>query len=122
MLNTVEKSAEGIVGAVKARSHMRLIRRPERCPERGLKERRSCLPRNNVIASGETSRCKPAGWDENTVGAAGNGAPVVTRKRLVSIRHGESKGVDLICRTAGYETRTSGGVGGGGCEAFSYPD
>jgi hypothetical protein len=30
--------------------------------------------------------------------------------------------IDLICRTAGYVTRTSGGVGGGSREAFPYPD
>ena len=101
---------------------MKLIRRPERYPERGLKERRSRLPRNNVIASGESHRRKSLGWDESAVGAAGNDAPVITWKRHVSIRHIELKGDDLICRTAGYETRTSGGVGGGGCEAFSYPD
>ena len=29
---------------------------------------------------------------------------------------------DLICRTAGYVTRMSGGVGGGGREVFPYPD
>ena len=29
---------------------------------------------------------------------------------------------DSICRTAGYVTRTHGGVGGGSREAFSYPD
>ena len=29
---------------------------------------------------------------------------------------------DSICRTAVYVTRTHGGVGGGGREAFSYPD
>jgi len=122
MLNIVEKSAEGIVGAVRARSHMKLIRRPERYPERGLKERRSRLPRNNVIASGESRRREPVGWDESAVGAVGNGAPVITPKRRVPIRRYELKCADLICRTAGYETRMSGGVGGGGREAFSYPD
>ena len=29
---------------------------------------------------------------------------------------------DSICRTAVYVTRTHGGVGGGGREAFPYPD
>jgi len=32
------------------------------------------------------------------------------------------RGRNSIHRTAGYVTRTSGGVGGGGREAFSYPD
>jgi hypothetical protein len=35
-----------------------------------------------------------------------------------ALRHGRNS----IHRTAGYVTRTSGGVGGGGREAFSYPD
>jgi hypothetical protein len=29
---------------------------------------------------------------------------------------------DLICRTAVYVTRSYGGVGGGGREAFPYPE
>ena len=80
------------------------------------------MPRNSGIASGETHKRELAVWDEIEVGAVGNGAPVVTRRQIVSIRHDALKGADLICRTAGYETRTSGGVGGRGREASSYPD
>ena len=121
-MKAVEKSAAGIVGTVKVKSHEKLIRRPKRCPERGLKERRSRLPRNNVIASGESRRRKPVGWDENAVGAARKGAPVITLRHQVSIRHYGLKHDDLICRTAVYEVRTHGGVGGRGREASSYPD
>ena len=80
------------------------------------------MPRNNVIASGETRKREPMVWDESAVGAVGNDAPVITLQRRVSIRRYELKRADLICRTAGYEIRMSGGVGGGGREAFSYPD
>jgi uncharacterized protein (DUF2235 family) len=80
------------------------------------------LPRNGVIASGETSKRKPAGWDENEVGAVGNDAPVITLRRRVPIRHGGLKRADSICRTAVYVTRTHGGVGGGSREVFPYPD
>jgi hypothetical protein len=41
-----------------------------------LKERRSCLPRNDGIASGESMGRKPGGWDEADVGAARGDAPV----------------------------------------------
>jgi hypothetical protein len=34
----------------------------------------------------------------------------------------DSVRADSICRTAGYVTRMSGGVGGGGREVFPYPD
>lgn len=118
----MEKSAEGIVVTVRAKSHERLSRRPERCPERGLKERRNRLPRNNVTASGESRRHKLEGWDENGVGAARNDAPVIAQWPIVSIRYYGLWCVDLICRTAVYVIRTHGGVGGGGREAFSYPD
>ena len=118
----VEKSAAGIVGTVKAKSHKKLFRRPKRCPARGLKERRSRLPRNNVIASGESYRRKLVGWDESAVGEARNGAPVITLRPKVSIRHYGLKRADLICRTAVYVIRTHGGVGGRGREASSYPD
>jgi len=80
------------------------------------------LLRNNVIASGESRRRKPVGWDESAVGAARNGAPVITLRHQVSIRHYGLKHDDLICRTAVYEVRTHGGVGGRGREASSYPD
>ena len=107
---------------MKALSHHKSIRRPERCPERGLKERRSRLPRETVIASGESRGRQPAGWDESGIGAARSDAPVDARDATVSFRHNGPMPIDLICRTAGYVTRTSGGVGGGGREAFPYPD
>jgi hypothetical protein len=88
-------------------------RRPERCPERGLKERRSRLPRNEGTASGESMGREPGGWDEVGVGAVGEDAPVGVRGGLVH--------KDSICRTAGYVIRMSGGVGGRGREASSYP-
>jgi hypothetical protein len=40
---------------------------PERCPERGLNERRSHLPRNGNIACGESVERKPSDWYENEV-------------------------------------------------------
>ena len=80
------------------------------------------MPRNNVIASGESYRRKLADWDESAVGAARNGAPVITLRHPVSIRHSGLKRADLICRTAVYVIRTHGGVGGRGREASSYPD
>ena len=80
------------------------------------------MPRNTVIASGESRGRKPAGWDENDVGAARNGAPVITLWPMVSIRPHALQRADLICRTAVYVIRTHGGVGGRGREASSYPD
>lgn len=107
-LSARQKSAEGIVGC-------NFGRRPERFPERGLKERRSCLPRNAGIASGESMRRKPGGWDEADVGAARDDAPVGVRGRS-GVR------IDPICRTAVYVTRSYGGVGGGDREVFPYPE
>lgn len=72
------------------------------------------MPRNEGIASGESMGRKPGGWDEASVGAVGNDAPV--RVCGYYVAH-----VDLICRTAGYVIRTSGGVGGGSREASPYP-
>ena len=89
-------------------------RRPERFPARGLKERRSRLPRNSGTAFGESMGRKPGGWNETEVGAVGDDAPVGVRRRY-------ALHIDLICRTAGYVTRTSGGVGGGSREASPYP-
>ncbi len=90
-------------------------RRPERYPARGLKERRSRLPRNDGIASGESIGRKLGGWDEADVGAVGNDAPVGVHGR-------HTMHTDSICRTAVYETRLYGGVGGGSREASSYPE
>ncbi|MCX7175328.1 MAG: hypothetical protein NT159_15680, partial [Proteobacteria bacterium] len=69
------------------------------------------------IAFGESSGRKPDDWNEADVGAAGDEAPVEWGGGMLSTMPN-----DLICRTAGYVTRTSGGVGGGSREAFSYPD
>jgi len=107
-LTARQKSAEGIVGC-------NIGRRPERFPARGLKERRSCLLRNDGIASGESMGRKPGGWDEADVGAARGDAPVGMHGRC-AVRP------DLICRTTVYVTRSYGGVGGGGREAFPYPE
>ncbi len=52
--------------------------------------------------SGESCRRKPAGWNESAVGAARNGAPVIT------LRHYGLKRADLICRTAAYGIRMHG--------------
>ena len=57
----------------------------------------------------------PYGWNEAMVGAVADEASVGVH--ALSGTH-----IDLIRRTAGYVTRTSGGVGGGGREVFPYPD
>jgi hypothetical protein len=75
------------------------------------------LPRNSGIAFGESIGRKPDTWNESGVGSAGNEAPVEWRGGMLSTMPN-----DLICRAAGYVTRTSGGLGGGGREAFPYPD
>ena len=56
-------------------------------------------------------------WNETGVGATGDEAPVEWDDDMLSVMPN-----DLICRTAGYVTRTSGGVGGGSREASPYPD
>ena len=75
------------------------------------------MPRNSGIAFGESIGRKPHGWNETDVGAVGDEAPVEWRGGMLSTMPN-----DLICRTAGYVTRTSGGVGGGSREASPYPD
>ena len=84
-------------------------------PRKGLKEKSSCLPRNAGSASGESMGRKPGGWDEADVGAAGGDAPVGALGRYAVC-------ADSICRTAVYVIRSYGGVGGGGREAFPYPE
>ncbi len=74
------------------------------------------------MASGEFRGRESAGWDESRIGATRDDAPVGARAAAMSFRPSGSMRIDLICRTAGYVTRTSGGVGGGSCEAFPYPD
>ena len=56
-------------------------------------------------------------WNETGVGATGDEALVERDEDMLYVML-----TDLICRTAGYVTRTSGGVGGRGREASSYPD
>ena len=92
-------------------------RLPSKMIEHCVRERR----RKSAAPLGESYRRKPAGWNESAVGAARNGAPVVTLRQPVSIRHSGLRRADLICRTAVYVIRTHGGVGGRGREA-SYPD
>ena len=75
------------------------------------------MPRSRGIAFGESSGRKPDGWNETGVGATGDEAPVERDDDMLCVMPN-----DLICRTAGYVTRTSGGVGGRGREASSYPD
>ena len=57
--------------------------------------------------------------DEHGLGADRDEAPVCGSRTLRLLQHWASRLADSICRTAGYVTRTSGGVGGGGREAFS---
>ena len=80
------------------------------------------MPRNDSTASGEPTGRKPGGWDEADVGAVGNDAPVDACAATEPIRHNGRMGINSICRTAVYVTRSYGGVGGGGREAFPYPD
>ena len=54
-------------------------------------------------------------WDETDVGAAGRDAPVGVHSRY-------AMRLDSICRTVVYVIRMPGGVGGGGREAFLYPE
>ena len=56
-------------------------------------------------------------WNETGVGATGDEALVERDEDMLYVMLN-----DLICRTAGYVTRTSGGVGGGSREASPYPD
>ena len=65
---------------------------------------------------------KSGGWDEGGLGAVRNDAPVHACAATGSFRHNGRARIDLICRTAVYVTRSYGGVGGGGREAFPYPD
>ena len=80
------------------------------------------MPRKTAIASGESRRREPAGWDESGIGAARSDAPVDMRGAIEPIDTMESKRADSICRTAVYVTRMHGGVGGRGREVPSYPD
>ena len=119
-LNTVEKSANGIVGMrqVKLLRHSKLKggatdrpnrkaedRRPARFPARGLKERRSHLSRRRGNASVEQHQLLL--WDETAAGKTKEDAPV-EEEHLFRF--------DLICRTAVSVTRMYGGVGVAPCK------
>ena len=92
-------------------------------PREGIeREEKSLVPRKTAIASGESRGREPAGWDESGIGAARNDAPVDVCATTEPLRHNGLMRTDLICRTAVYVTRSYGGVGGGGREAFPYPD
>ncbi len=91
-------------------------------PREGIEREEKSLAKEQRYCIREPRKRKPVGWDESAVGAAGNGAPVVTLKRRVPIRRYELNRADLICRTAGYETRMSGGVGGGAVRLFPIPN
>ena len=69
------------------------------------------------MASGESIGREPGGWDETGVGSTREHAPVGTGCPPRRISRS-----DLICRTAGYVIRMSGGVGRGSREASPYPD
>ena len=64
-------------------------------------DRRRGLSWSGEMASGEVLGCAPGIWDELAAGTPGEHAPVGVMFRP-----------DSICRTAGYVTRMSGGVGG----------
>ena len=83
---------------------------------------REGLEREGHLATKERWQCirraqglKPYGWNEVRVGAVADEASVGVHGHL-------DMHIDLICRTAGCVIRTSGGVGGRGREASSYPD
>ena len=72
------------------------------------------------IASGESMRRKPCGWDETVDGAAQERR--LRLKSVVPVAYLGAMPFDLICRTAVYVIRSHGGVGGGSRKAFPYPD
>jgi hypothetical protein len=135
MLNTVEKSAEGVLGARRVRlvRHCNVERRSpgyaahrnvsalkaRTVPREGI-EREEHLPgKGQWHCTRRAQGHKPYGWSEAKVGATGEEASVE--------RHGGSDKLtvvlnDSICRTAVYVIRTHGGVGGGSREASPYPN
>jgi hypothetical protein len=106
-------------GATDRPSRNARARRPERFPERGLKERSTWLLRNGDSASGEPRGESPMAGTKSRL------ARWQGRLRLngvVGVLQTHAPSFDLICRTAVYVTRTHGGVGGGSREASPYPD
>ena len=97
-LTARQKSADGIVGA--------------RQRAEGLHGRRESWPaverRDGIRRGGERGS------------ASGMNARLARRE--MTLRLGCVSHPDLLYRTAGYVTRMSGGVGGGGREAPPYPD
>lgn len=67
------------------------------------------------IASGESCWILSAGWDETRNGETGDNAPVFRWCLVRTIGR-----LNLPNRRV--RSRMHGGVGGGGREAFSYPD
>ena len=77
------------------------------------------MPRNEGTASGEPRGASLVAGMKPTLALREMSLRLNCRWVVVRCR---PMHFDLICRTAGYVTRTSGGVGGGGREAFPYPD
>ncbi len=88
-------------------------------PRKGIEREEHLTGKGRCHCTRRAQGRKPYGWGEATVGATEEEASVERRgdgdKLSIMLN-------DLICRTAGYVTRTSGGVGGGSREASPYPD
>ena len=77
------------------------------------------MPRNGGIASGEPRDASLMAGMKPTLTRREMSLRLNCERVVVPCRPMQ---IDLICRTAGYVTRTSGGAGGGRREAFPYPD
>ena len=88
-------------------------------PRKGIEREEHLTGKGRWHCTRRAQGRKPYGWGEAKVGAPEEEASVERRgdgdKLSVMLN-------DLICRTAGYVTRTFGGVGGGSREASPYPD
>jgi hypothetical protein len=71
------------------------------------------------VSDEDHDRIRP---DAHGFGADRDQASVCGRRNLGLLQHWAARLGDSICRAAVYVTRTSGGVGGRGREAPSYPD
>jgi hypothetical protein len=101
------------------------MQEPQRCPLKARTVPREGIEREeHLIVKGPTHCTRRAqgrksyGWGEAAVGATGEEASVER------CGDGDKLSVmpnDLICRTAGYVTRTSGGVGGGAVRLLPIP-
>jgi hypothetical protein len=61
--------------------------------------------------------------EQNASSKSGTASKIVSSHGAARVGKGQGSMRSTQCQgTAGYVTRLSGGVGGGGCEAFSYPD